>query len=115
MKCIHIQAVKVAPDRQRKLFDPAKLHEFADGIQTKGLLHPIVLRMVGDDYYLVAGERRLRAIRDIYDLGGTFMHDGQIRHVHENARRYEAIHTKPPTCPRRSQLRTRMRRMYLRE
>ena len=78
MKCIHIQAIKVAADRQRKLFDPAKLHEFADGIQSKGLLHPIVLRMVGDDYYLVAGERRLRAVTDIYDLGGSFMHDGQM-------------------------------------
>jgi len=76
MKLIHIDAIKIAPDRQRKVFDAAKLHEFADGIQAKGLLHPIVLRLVGEDMYLVAGERRLRAIKDIYALGGQFMHDG---------------------------------------
>jgi len=77
MKCVHISAIKIAPDRQRKTFDEAKLHEFSDLIAKQGLLHPIVLRVVGDDYYLVAGERRLRAITDLYALGGQFTHDGE--------------------------------------
>ena len=75
---ITVDAVKVSPNRQRRLFDPAKLHEFADGIQTQGLFHAIVLRIVGEDYQLVAGERRLRAAADIYGLGGTFSHDGEL-------------------------------------
>lgn len=75
---IAVDAVKVSPDRQRRLFHPAKLHEFADGIQTQGLFHAIVLRVVGEDYQLVAGERRLRAAADIYGLGGTFSHDGEL-------------------------------------
>jgi DNA modification methylase/ParB-like chromosome segregation protein Spo0J len=78
MKLIHIDAIKVAPDRQRKTFDAGKLHEFSDLISKQGLLHPIVLRIVGDAYYLVAGERRLRAITDLYALGGQFLHDGEV-------------------------------------
>jgi DNA modification methylase/ParB-like chromosome segregation protein Spo0J len=77
MKLIHIDAIRVAPDRQRKTFDAGKLHEFSDLIAKQGLLHPVVLRVVGDDYYLVAGERRLRAITDLYALGGQFLHDGE--------------------------------------
>ena len=77
MKLIHLDAIKVASDRQRKTFDAGKLHEFSDLIAKQGLLHPIVLRVVGEDYYLVAGERRLRAITDLYALGGTFSHDGE--------------------------------------
>ena len=78
MKLIHIDAVKVAPDRQRRTFDEGKLREFSEVISSQGLLHPIILRIVGDDYYLVAGERRLRAITDLYALGGQFMHDGEV-------------------------------------
>ena len=74
---IAVTAVQVAPNRQRRIFDAAKLHEFADGIQTQGLFHAIVLRVVGDAYQLVAGERRLRAISDIYALGGRISYDGE--------------------------------------
>lgn len=78
MKLINIAAIKISPNRHRRLFDAAKLHEFADDIQAQSLFHPIVLRIVGDDYQLVAGERRLRAITDIYALGGTIRHDGEV-------------------------------------
>jgi len=77
MKLINVAAIKVAPNRQRRQFDAARMHEFADGIQKRGLLHPIILRIVGEDYVLVAGERRLRAITDIGALGGTYKHDGE--------------------------------------
>lgn len=77
MNLIDINAVVIAPNRQRKVFDAAKLHEFSDGIAKRGLLHPIILRVVGDNYQLVAGERRLRAVKDIYGLGGVITHDGQ--------------------------------------
>ena len=77
MKLIHVDAVRTAPDRQRRLFDEGKLREFSDIIEQQGLLHPIILRIVGEEYILVAGERRLRAIRDLYELGRKFRHDGQ--------------------------------------
>ena len=76
MKLIPLSEIKIAPNRQRRVFDAAKLHEFADGIQSQGLFHPIILRVAPDGYTLVAGERRLRAITDIHALGGKFSHDG---------------------------------------
>lgn len=76
MNLISIPTIQVATNRQRRLFDPEKLHEFADGIQARGLLHPIILRVVNGQFFLVAGERRLRACADIAALGGTFRHDG---------------------------------------
>ena len=102
MKLIHIDAIKVAPDRQRKNFDAAKLHEFADVITTQGLLHPIILRISGDDYFLVAGERRLRAISDIYALGGQFMHDGEV--VRDNFIPYTLLSDLDPLAAEEAEL-----------
>ncbi len=78
MKTIALSAITVKPGRQRKHFDAAKLHEFSDRISAEGLLHPLVLRIEGDSYILVAGERRLRAITDLADLGVCIKHDGSV-------------------------------------
>jgi len=77
MNLIELSLIHVAPTRQRRTFAADKLHELSDGIATRGLLHPIILRQVEDQFILVAGERRLRAITDLSDLGQTFLHDGQ--------------------------------------
>jgi ParB family chromosome partitioning protein len=46
----------------RQHFDSTKLQELADSIKsTGGLLQPIVVRPAGDQYEIVAGERRWRA------------------------------------------------------
>jgi len=73
-----VSDVVVKENRQRREFDPAKLNELAESIKTQGLMHPLVIRMEGDKAVLVAGERRLRAITDIYDLGGSFTHDNSV-------------------------------------
>jgi site-specific DNA-methyltransferase (adenine-specific) len=80
MKLIPLSSVVVASNRQRREFDPEVLQELVTSISESahGLLHPIVLREEQDKFVLVAGERRLRAISDIYDLGGTFKHDGEV-------------------------------------
>jgi len=84
MKTTEISKLTILPNRQRKDFDPAKLHEFADGIEKRGLLHPIVVRwsemMPGEarTLILVAGERRLRAITDLADLGTQIRCDGTL-------------------------------------
>lgn len=39
-------------------------------------MHPPVLREVGSMCILVAGERRLRAIQELFELGGDFLCDG---------------------------------------
>lgn len=74
---IALSAIKIAPNRQRREFLPAELQELRESIETTQLLQAPVLRVEGDDYVLVAGERRLRAITDIYELGGTFKYAGE--------------------------------------
>lgn len=68
------------PDQPRRSFDEENLQELAASIKEHGVLQPLVVREKGDNYEIVAGERRWRAailaglktvpviIRDIDDL-----------------------------------------------
>jgi len=78
MKLVHLDAIHILPERQRREFKADELHQLTDSIQAHGLFHPIILRIVGENYVLVSGERRLRAIKDIHALGGEFRHDGEV-------------------------------------
>lgn len=84
MKTFPISSILIPPNRQRREFDPARMHEFSDAIDKRGLLHPIVCRWgepkPGEPtpLVLVAGERRLRAVGDLADLGTDIRHDGQL-------------------------------------
>ncbi|HBY58033.1 MAG TPA: chromosome partitioning protein ParB [Candidatus Atribacteria bacterium] len=49
----------------RKDFDREKMEELKESIKKHGLIQPIVVREVATGYELVAGERRLRAAREI--------------------------------------------------
>jgi ParB family chromosome partitioning protein len=49
------------PLQPRVVFDKSKLKELADNIRHNGLLQPIVLRLLQDQYIIIAGERRYRA------------------------------------------------------
>ncbi len=52
------------PENQmRKDVDREELHALADNIQANGLINPITVRKVGERYELVAGQRRLMAMR----------------------------------------------------
>jgi len=55
----------VAGNNDRKEFHPQKLRELADSIEANGLAQPPTLRPLGGAYQIVAGERRVRAMRDI--------------------------------------------------
>ena len=78
MKTAPLAAILVSPKRQRKEFDLAALSELAESIKKHGLLHPIVVREEGATLVLVAGERRLRAIHDIFEMNDEFSFDGQL-------------------------------------
>jgi DNA modification methylase len=71
-----IKAIKIPPNRQRTEFDEGELRELSESIQARGLLHAIVLREDAGNLFLVSGERRLRAIEDLWALGGQFKYDG---------------------------------------
>lgn len=49
----------------RKTFRADELQELADSIKTHGLAQPPTVRPVGEQFEIVAGERRIRAMRDI--------------------------------------------------
>ena len=70
--------IEIPANRQRREFDPTALNDLADSIERLGLMHPPVVRQVGDQLVLVAGERRFRAISDLHDLGRTFQFEGQV-------------------------------------
>lgn len=80
MYLINIDSILVPGDRHRKAFDEPSHRALITSIQETeyGLLHPIVIRLDGDHYTLVAGERRLRAVQEIYALGGSFRHNGDL-------------------------------------
>lgn len=82
MKVIELDKIVIAATRQRKIFDPKSLVELGESIVRNGLFHPIVLRVqtgeLGTQAILVSGERRLRAVKDLAELGSMFKHDEQL-------------------------------------
>lgn len=58
---ISLARIKVNPYQPRVYFDPEKLQELAESIKEHGLVQAIVVSPQGQDYILVAGERRFRA------------------------------------------------------
>jgi ParB family chromosome partitioning protein len=53
------------PYQPRRTFDEDELSGLSDSIRSHGILQPLVVRLVGDRYQLIAGERRLRAARAV--------------------------------------------------
>ena len=63
-----ITAVKITdvmpnPNQPRKNFDEDKLNTLANSIKEHGLIQPIIVTQKGENYIIVAGERRWRASR----------------------------------------------------
>ncbi len=53
------------PHQPRKDFDPEELSALKDSLATHGMLQPVVVRATNQGYQLIAGERRLRAAREV--------------------------------------------------
>ena len=84
MNTTKLSSITIPANRQRREFNPQKLEELKASIELSParntqLLHPPVLRR-GEDgsLILVAGETRLKAITDIFALGGSFRYSGRI-------------------------------------
>jgi ParB family transcriptional regulator, chromosome partitioning protein len=58
---IDIARIKPNPHQPRIQFDEEALDELAESIRERGVLQPILLKPHGEDYLIVAGERRWRA------------------------------------------------------
>ena len=55
------KSIRPNPAQPRKIFHPEALDELADSIRQHGILQPLSVRRMGNNYELIAGERRLRA------------------------------------------------------
>lgn len=78
MKSIDWNEIEVG-ERQRGKIAPGPLNALKDSIHEKGLMHPIVL----DGKRLVAGERRLTAMKALHAEEKLFSCDGQILLMHQ--------------------------------
>ena len=63
IKEIPISNIDPNPDQPRREFEPQALNDLAESLRVHGLLQPILVRPVGERYYIIAGERRLRAAK----------------------------------------------------
>lgn len=64
-KVISIPASKIRsnPKQPRQNFNTQNLEELVKSIREYGIIQPLIVTKIGDDYELIAGERRLRAAR----------------------------------------------------
>lgn len=64
---LEIDKIKPNPYQPRKNFDEETLKELSESIERHGLIQPIIVMQKGDEYLLIAGERRLRATKILGD------------------------------------------------
>jgi ParB family chromosome partitioning protein len=58
---VAIDRIQQNPYQPRKSFDKDELVSLSASVKSHGILQPLVVRMVGEKFQLIAGERRLRA------------------------------------------------------
>ena len=58
-----IHSIEPNPMQPRSVFDSARLAELAQSIRANGIIQPLIVRKVGEQFQLVAGERRWRAAK----------------------------------------------------
>ncbi len=70
------QNVRIPDNRDRKYFDPARMEELKISIATHGLIHLPVVRESETPgvYFLVAGERRVKAMQELLQDGLTLIY-----------------------------------------
>lgn len=56
-----VERIRQNPYQPRKSFDEEEIAHLCESIRNHGVLQPLVVRQVGEEYQLIAGERRLRA------------------------------------------------------
>jgi ParB family chromosome partitioning protein len=64
---VYVQSGQIKPNpfQPREDFDQQSIEELAQSIKEKGVIQPLLVRHKGDNYELIAGERRLRAANSL--------------------------------------------------
>ena len=58
---LSIASLRPNPRNPRKSYDPVELDELVQSVREKGVVQPILVRPVGTEFEIIAGERRWRA------------------------------------------------------
>jgi len=58
---LRVDQIQQNPWQPRKNFDEEEIAQLSESIRNHGILQPLVVRQVGEQFQLIAGERRLRA------------------------------------------------------
>lgn len=58
---VPIERLKPNPNQPRRTFKAEDLNDLSASIKEKGVLQPLIVRQIGEDFEIVAGERRWRA------------------------------------------------------
>ena len=61
VRMVALHLVVKSPWQPRREFKAEALQELSDSIRTQGVIQPVVVRPVGNQFQLIAGERRFRA------------------------------------------------------
>ena len=62
---VALQKIVASPLQPRTEFREEQLHDLIDSIRERGIIQPLIVRRVGSNYELIAGERRLRAATEV--------------------------------------------------
>ncbi len=62
-KMVAINHIKPNPMQPRRAFEEKALNELAESFKQNGIMQPLVVTQSGDEYIIIAGERRLRAAK----------------------------------------------------
>jgi ParB family transcriptional regulator, chromosome partitioning protein len=62
---IDIDKISPNPDQPRITFDEHELTGLAESIKSVGIISPIIVRKEGGKFFIVAGERRYRAVKSL--------------------------------------------------
>ncbi|MFH1779455.1 MAG: ParB/RepB/Spo0J family partition protein [Candidatus Omnitrophota bacterium] len=62
---LNLDEISPSKFQPREVIDPEKQRELMLSIKEKGVIQPVIVRPKGDGYELIAGERRLRAAKEL--------------------------------------------------
>lgn len=77
-KTLALSEIVILDNRQRQEFDAQAMEDLRQSIEDRGLMHAPVMREVCGEFVLVAGERRLKAIQDLWALGGKLVYNNEV-------------------------------------
>lgn len=76
---VPLSDIVILENRQRQEFDAQAMMELTESITSRGLMHaPVMRQKENGDLVLVAGERRMKAIQDIWMLGGEVRYNNEL-------------------------------------